>query len=217
MKLSQLQNPGDKILITLDTNPSLNDVIPWLQSLNPRYTVLPYAPLRSNGYQPLSIVLVPEEIFPQPSIGTFIQLTKETANALATEKPTQLQEMLHLLQEKLNLSVISLEDFFVEQVKIELAALGYTSRSFYHASFTKADPPRLTNPIKQDLLYKPVTDTLYVVSQWAFNDELLLHTLGKKDIHFPEKYTESYLQKLKEENKLILGAEILVIEATKNP
>jgi hypothetical protein len=121
---------------------------------------------------------------------------------------------LHRLQKSLNLPVIVLEDFFVEQMKNELLSIGYTSKSYYHASFVIGSLPADFKAVEQDIVYKAVTDT-FTTRQWSLDDEILHESFRKKGIAFPHQFDATCMQKLKEKKQNILGAEILVIEATK--
>ncbi len=54
------------------------------------------------------------------------------------------------------------------------------------------DLPKGLSGIKQDLVYKPVTDTC-TVRQWCLTDEKLLDSLSKKGLTLPIILTNNFL------------------------
>lgn len=214
LRISQLQNPDDRILIMLDTNPLFDKTIKQLESLYPKHVALPYFPPKTE-YNKFSVIMVPVEFIEfNPNENELLKIIEQESRALALGYLTEMQYGLSLLQNKLNLKVVALEDFFVDQVKEELNEIGYTSNIYYHASFTAGDLPAGFSTVKQDLLYKSVTDSA-TVRQWCLTDENLLNRLSKKGLSLPDHFNDGFLSDLKEKGQKILGAEILVIEAKK--
>lgn len=213
-QISQLQSGGDRLLIMLDTNPSLGTTIEYLESLYPEHAIFPYFSLTSDPAK-FSVIIVPLKYTPRkPSQSELIQMIeKQTMMIMAGEVPL-MQYQLHQLQEKFDLKVIDFEGFFVEQVKSELEQVGYTADVYYHASFTTGDLPEGASGIQQDLVYKPVTDTA-TVRQWCLTDDKLLNSLAQKQLSLPSHFNEDFCQTLREKGQKILGAEILVIDAKK--
>lgn len=216
LQLSQLQNAEDRILIMLDTNPHLESVIEQLEFLHPNHVAFPYFPLGADCTK-LAVLLVPSTSIPfKPSLRDLLQIIEtEIKNIALKGRPSAMQYKLHQLQEKLNLKVVNLEDFFSDQVKNELEKIGYNTNVYYHNSFTTGEMPKSGSAVNQDLIYKPVTDVEGTVRQWSLNDGKLLDALAKKDIQLPEHFSESFLADLRAKGHKILGAEILVIEAIK--
>lgn len=213
-QLSQIQNSGDRILIMLDTNPCFDVTLEQLESLYPEHAIFPYYPL-TNDPAKFSVIIVPiEYVQHKPSQSELLEIINQESMAIMSGRASQMQHGLHQLQKKLNLKVINLEDFFVEQVKKELKQAGYKSNVYYHASFEIGDLPKGLSGIKQDLVYRPVTDTA-TVRQWSLTDEKLVTSLDKKGLSLPVNFNEDFLINLREKGKKIFGAEILVVEATK--
>lgn len=214
LQLSQLQNTGDRILIMLDTNPYFDVTIKHLETLNPDHAVFPYYPL-SNDPAKFSVILVPTKYMEhKPTQSQFLEIIEQELTTIMSGRISELQYGLHQLQVKFNLKVINLEDFFAEQVKNELIEAGYEAEIYYHNSFTCDDVPKGLPGIKQDLLYKPVTDSASV-RQWCITDEKLLDSLSKKGLSLPDHFNEEFLISLRENQQKIFGAEILVINAKK--
>lgn len=213
-QLSQLQNSGDHILIIHDTNPLLDKIITQLETLYPEHAFFPYFPL-SWACEKFSMIPVPLKYAKKPSFKQLLTVIENESMAIEMKHVSQLQKGLHILQQALNLKVICLEDFFINQIQNELKEMGYTSKMYYHASFTTGEPPQALCEVKQDLIYKPVTDTR-TVRQWSLTDSNLLSQLEKKDIHLPNQFSNEFLLDLREKGHKIFGAEILVIEAQKN-
>jgi hypothetical protein len=214
-QLSQLQNIGDRILIMLDTNPRLDVTIKDLEALYPNHVLFPYFPPTTNCTK-LSLVIVPQDQV------QFKLSADELANWIDGESwlimkglVSKMQSEVNKLQNKLNLKIIELEDFFVEQVKQELEQTGYKANVYYHASFSTGELPKgIISEVKQDLVYKSVTDTS-TVRQWSLSDQNLVNWLGKKKLKLPNHFTETFLNDLRKNYQKIFGAEFLVIEATK--
>lgn len=213
LQLSQLQNSGDRIVIMLDTNPLLDIIINKLQSLYPDHVIFPYFPL-SNAPAKFSVLLVPtDNVDKKPTIDELLELIKHESLAKSHGKVSEMQIQLHNLHDTLNLKVICLEDFFVEHVQQELAEAGYESYSYYHSAYVAGNLPPISMPIKQDLLYRSVTDWA-TVRQWALDDAGLRAILSEKKLALPT-FSEDFLNALRSKNQKLLGAEILVVVATK--
>lgn len=214
LQLSQLQNSGDSILMMLDTNPCFDVTIKQLESLNPNHVILPFYPLSSDPAK-FSVIVVPEKyVGYRPTQNQLLEIINQESMAIMSGKVSQMQYGLHQLQQKFDLQVIVLEDFFVEQVKNELIESGYEAEVHYHNSFTCGDLPKELSGIKQDLVYRPVTDTS-TVRQWCLTDEKLLSSLSRKGLSLPVHFNEEFLTNLRERQQKIFGAEILVINAKK--
>lgn len=214
-QLSQLQSMGDRILIMLDTNPHFDTIIQHLKDLHPDHVPFPYFPL-TNKSSKQSLILIPSnQISVKPSISQLEEIIQQESNLCTRGRVSQTQQWTHQLKDRLNLKVIVLEDFFVEQAKADLEQIGYKVHVRYHASFSTGRTLKGTCEIKQDLVYKSVTDTC-TVKQWAVTDPNLIESLAKKNLKLPTDFTASFLHDLKKKNQKIFGAEFLVIEATKN-
>lgn len=214
LQLSQLQNSGDRILMMLDTNPCFDVMIKHFETLYPDHAIFPYYPLSSDPAK-FSVIIVPTKyIEHKPTLSQLVEIINQESRTIMAERVSQLQCALHQLQNKFNLKVINLEDFFVEQLKNELAEAGYEADIFYHNSFSCGDLPKEFSAIKQDLVYKSVTDT-FSVREWCLTDEKLLESLSKKKLTLPSHFNEEFLTSLREKQQKIFGAEILVINATK--
>ncbi len=214
LQISQLQNTDDRILIMLDTNPCLDVTIEHLGSLYPEHAIFPYYPL-TNDPAKFSVIIVPiEYVQHKPSQSELLEMINQESMAIMSGRVSQMQYGLHQLQKKFDLKVVNLEDFFSEQVKSELVQAGYKADVYYHSSFTTGDLPKGLQEIKQDLVYKPVTDTA-TVRQWCLTDEKLLSSLNKKGLSLPKHFNEDFLHSIRAQGQKIFGAEILVIEATK--
>jgi hypothetical protein len=162
LQLSELQNTGDQILVMLDTNPCLDVTIEHLESLHPDHVVFPYYPLSRDPVK-FSVIIVPKKyINSKPTQSQLLEIINQESKAIMSGKVTQIQYGLHQLQQKFDLQVIQLEDFFIEQVKKELKEAGYESEIYYHNSFTFGAIPKGLQGIQQDLVYKPVTDIFTV-------------------------------------------------------
>lgn len=217
-KLSELQNPGDRIMTMLKTTPSLDIIVPQLESLYPGHAVSPYFDLASESRK-LSIVMIPLEFISYKlSANAIAKLLKREGPYVAKGMISKPLYGVYLLQKEYNLKIINLEDFFVEQVKNELEQVGYTVNSYYHTSFTTGNAPTEeegVEKVKQDLIYEAVTDTTRI-RQWSLSDEKLWNNLKQKGIQLPSHFNASFLSDLRENGHKIFGSEILVIEGTKN-
>ncbi len=214
LQISKLQNPGDSTLILLDTNPCLDVTVRQLENLYPDSAIFPYF-LLGKTCDKFSVIIVPLEfISSKPSVKDLVEMIEMESQIHMRGQLSRLQYQLHQLQKEKNLKVLSLEDFFVEQTQKDLEQVGYKTNVYYHASFTSGSPPNEISEIKQDLIYKAVTDSA-TVRQWSLNDKNLLRYLAKKNLNLPRDFDEIYLQNLREDGKKIFGAEILVIEAVK--
>lgn len=214
LQLSQLQNRGDRILMMLDTNPCLEVIVGELEALHPDCAIFPYFSLTKKPSK-MSVLIVPMQyVQHKPSESDMIAMIEDEARAIMDGRTSHTQHALRQLQGTLNLKVIELESFFTEQLSNELKQTGYKSRVYYHSSFTTGDLPKGLSGIKQDLIYKSVTDTA-TVRQWSLQDKNLLVSLSNKGIRLPEQFNDQSLQNLREKGQKIFGAEILVVEATK--
>lgn len=214
LQLSQLQNIGDRILVMLDTNPYLTNIVKDLENLHPNHVLLPYFPLKNNCAK-LSVLIVPLDKAPfGASADELFEMINMEAILNMQGYISPLQHKLHCLQKELSLKVVELEVFFTEQVKQELEQTGYKTNAYYHASFSTGEISKNASEVKQDLIYKSVTDTA-TVRQWSLSDQNLVNWLDKKHLKLPSYFTEAFLYDLRKKNHRIFGAEILVIEAKK--
>lgn len=215
LQLSQLQNPRDRILMMLDTNPYLDVAIQQLEALYPKHAIFPYFPL-TNEPAKFSFLIVPNQYVEyRPSQSELLDIIDYELMTIMNGNISQMRYDLHQLQSKFNLKVIDLEAFFIKQVSKELAQIGYKAKIYCHASFKIGDHPNNLLDIEQDLIYRSVTDTI-TVRQWSLTDKNLLNWLDKKGVNIPKHFDEIFLKDLREKRQKILGAEILVIEATKS-
>lgn len=207
-QISQLQNSGDRILIMLDANPYLDAIIGHLESLYPKHVIFPFFPLTKDPCK-FSVIIVPIEYAQhKPTQSQFDEMISQGAMTIINGRVSQTQCRLHQLQKKFGLKVIVLEDFFAKQVKDELVQVGYQADVYYHASFTTEDPPKGLPKIKQDLIYKPVTDTA-TVRQWCLTDETFLNSLSKKGLALPNHFNGEFLFSLRERGKKYLEQKFL--------
>jgi hypothetical protein len=225
-QIAQLQSPGDRIAIMLDTNPEYTATIQQLEDLHPGTVALPLLPF-SIASTKLSFVLVPSEYVSRKPTGIEIadMISGEAIAALKAGGLSKTQIWLHQLQQKMNLPIVQLEDFYVQQVKKELAQAGYTAKAYYEASFVPEKSPGDVVFVpgsppcdlgsQKDLNYKSVTDT-FVIKSWAIHDPNLSSWLASKGLQMPPQFDEEYIAKLRAQGKKLLGAEVLVIEAKKN-
>ncbi len=212
-QISNLQQAGDRILIMHDTNPLLDVFLELLDKRYPDHAVFPYFPLLNRPAK-FSVIMIPLEIVKSKlSSNEFAQMMEEESMTILQSRGSEMQNSLQRLQRELDLDVIVLEDFFVEQVKGELNEIGYATNVFYHHSFEIAAAPTGEQNITEDLLYKSVTDTC-TVRQWSLRDANLIDSLAQKGLTLPH-FDESFLRRLRATGQKIFGAQILVIEAQK--
>ncbi len=198
----------------LDTNPCLNVTIERLESLYPDHALFPYYPF-TNDPAKFSLIIVPlKYVQHKLSHNEIVELVYHESKGIFDGRVSQMQYGLHQLQRKFDLKVISLEDFFAEQVKKELMEVGYETDIYYHNSLTSGDLPKGVSRVEQDLVYKPVTDTA-TVRQWGVTDEKFLVSLSNKGLSLPGHINEEFLMSLREKGQKLFGAEILVINARK--
>lgn len=214
-QLSHIQGEGDHLLLLNDTNPCIDTVFEQLTSLYPQHAIFPYMPL-SNNPTKISAVLVPMQYLdgPPPTESDFINHLENEARANTKGLMSRLRIQLFKLQQTLNLKIICLEDFYIQQVKEELKECGYETTTFYHTSFVTGELSKKLSPITQDLIYKSVTDTM-TVRQWKLSDPRLLDVLSQKGLTIPAIFDHGFLANLKEKGHKIFGAEIHVIAAKK--
>jgi hypothetical protein len=144
-----------------------------------------------------------------PSFNDFLSSYEMEVESALKGESTPLQRGLRELQKKWDLKVVNLEEFFTAQVQRELEETGYKSDVYYHASFTVGQAE-----IMRDLIYKPVTD-IFAVREWSLTNQKLLNFLNMKGLSIPKHFDEDFLRSMRRAGQNIIGAEILVIEATK--
>lgn len=209
--ISVLQNPGDKLHILLDVNPCLYTSIEGLKRKYPGFMPMPFIH-EDNICQKVSYALIPEEFTtPDHNRSAYKQFIEDVHNDYKNLN-SQTQTLLRELYKKKLIQVIAIEDFFVEKMKEMLENTGYSSTSHYHHSFTVEVPNSLKSG--QELIYKPVTDAGLSVRQWKLYDKRFVNWLKDKNLNVPE-FASGYVKHLKTTDHRILGAEFLVIEATK--
>lgn len=215
-QISSLQFPGDRFLILLDTNPCLNTTLDLIEDRYPGYIAFPYFPKENKGMKmKMTFILIPQETMPsKPSVEELQNIMETESRKIRAGQVSEIQEMHYALKEKFNLRLIVLEDFFVEQMKRELAQTGYASRHYYHVCFEEENSSQNFSRIQQPLVYKAVSDQV-TVRQWKFTDPYLIEALREKNLSLPSHFDDAFEEELKQKNKKIFGAEILVIEATK--
>jgi hypothetical protein len=217
--ISKLQKPGHKILSILDTNPLLNQTIPYLAKTHPGYFVLPYLPTTNTFSMPQSWILVPQNLWtPGPVSKPYHEIFGEATEALKKQRMSDIQTYLHRIKEQYNLEIISLEDTFTHLLKTEFNRLGYTCRIFYHASFVSVDRSSVKDQATiEALCYRAVSDS-FTLRTWALNDPNFAMNLKKRGISIPREFCDPlYTSQCKATDQIILGAEILVAEATQDP
>lgn len=216
-QIGRVQNAGDQILIMLDTNPYLESVLERLKTLYPESVPFPYYP---KGYDPnkFSLIMVPMKnvgIKRQPTAADLCKRMTQESETIARGGISHEQMQFRRLQQQHNLPVIVLEDFFVELLNYELAEAGYEAESCYHAAFTSGVLPKgLRAQVKQDLMYKSVTDSVSV-RQWDPKAEKFVEALSTKQLSLPTHINEEYLSAMRKKGHHLFGAEILLIVATK--
>lgn len=215
-QLSQLQNSGDRMLIMLDTNPLFHVMVEQLESSYPEHVALPYFPLTDDPYK-LSFIMVPLYFVSQKTpVNDLYDTMQKDASAITMEgQASRSQHILHQLQHRFHLKVISMEDFFVEQVKHELQQINYKTNMYYHAAFSTAESSISAEGIEYDLIYKSITDTA-TVRGWSLKtgNVHLANWLATKGMQLPH-FDEAFLEELRAKKQTIFGSEMLVIEATK--
>jgi hypothetical protein len=211
--LSQLQASGDYIIAMHDANPMLDVAIQQIEELHPDCCAFPFFPLTNTttAGSKFSVILVPLTGAGKPPHDVILGMIQEEAVLRAQGLCSSMQHHLNQLQKQKDLKVIVLEDFFVAQLKKDLEQTGYKVDTYYQASFSVATP---TIDIKQNLIYKPVTDSASV-RQWSLDDPNLLKSLADKNLHIPVHFNATFLENMRNQNQRILGAEILVIKGTK--
>lgn len=212
-QIFQLQNTDDHLVIMMDSNPQLSETLQHIKCLYPEYAIFPYYPLTGVAAK-FSIILMPLEFTShQLSHSELVDMIHKEAEVSANGLVSEFQFKLHQFQQKFDLKVIALEDFFVEQAKSELERVGYKTNVYYHTSFTTGKLKEGLMGIKQDVIYKSVTDT-GAIRQWCLTDEKFSYNLAQKCI-IPPQCNEKFLYSLREKGHKIFGAEILVIDAKK--
>lgn len=215
-RISKLQDKGDRIVIMLDSNPCLDFIAKELEARFPGHVALPNMPLKDAPLKQSFLMVPVKYIDGNPSDIDLPAMILSEVELRFSGYVSDLHLHLQELKKQLNLKVVMLEDFFVEQMIHDLTDAGYSHKAYYHASFAADTPREKTSIIKQDLLYKPVTDPTGTVRQWSLNDKNLLNRLSDKGLHLPSHFNEAFLQDLRSKQQKILGAEILIIEGIKN-
>lgn len=225
LQLSELQQKGDKIIILLDSTPLLNQMFVQLKkcfSIDPdlSFVPLPFVPLTLGIRQKYSVVMMPEQSAPQNyTFSDFLTMQMSFLKALGEKKPCKTHLQVYEFKEKfanqgLPLPVIPLEDYFVSDLCAEFQEVGYTPKSFYRHAFTTGPAPASFSTQDTRLIYRPVTD-VFTLDNYGLNDPSLIQFLAEKQLEMPH-FDEAFLQSAKAKNHQILGAEVLVVEATKN-
>lgn len=221
--ISKTQNVGDKIFVVLDANPDLAIVIPEIISENPEMDVLPYIPLRyfsSEQFYRMSAILLPKNLNDK-----FIKMDAEIfENNLQNEKKLRHKDKISSTQQQLewarsekNLQVIIFEEYFAKKMIKLFADIGYEAKFYYHASFCLMNIHDIvaTSEIEQPIVYKPISDTLLPVRQWSHKDKEFLSRLKHKNLALPTHCDDQFFAELLKSDQRLVGAELLVIEATK--
>jgi|GEM_PF-1995178 len=213
IQISELQNVGDRLLILLDSYPSIEEMYKKFEEFYPDHVAMPYVPYSLTTLSKISFILVPRGINKTKFIiDDYLKFIEIEYRNLANGTVSEIQKKLHILQEQNNFQIIAIEDFFVLLMKKNLSQVGYKTDVYYHTSFTTGKLEALH--LDLDLLYKPVTD-IEVVRQWSINDQKFLGSLNNKNIRFPRYINENFITELRSKGHKIMGAEILAIEATK--
>lgn len=208
--LSKLQEKGDKIVVMLDVNPFLNTMFDELFEQYPNHGIWPYFDPEKSCHK-LSVVIIPTKYAENPPKNCielcklFDKCTKDIDN---TGRASSASEYMRL-QQTHNCKIITLEDYYAEQVKGQLEELGYEARSFYHSAYV------IDRFVREGpLTYKPITDYPHI-RDWSVQDENLLEFLSSKGLDIPDDIKKIPVSDLRERNLQIFGAEFLVIEGTK--
>ena len=208
-RLSLLQNADDHLVFMLDTNPEIRSTITQIRSLYPEHTPVHYVP-PGSGCSKSSVILVPSENLEY----RFNKIEDFAASMRAVEKEKQLK--LQKLQQEQNLTVIALEDFYVEQMKRDLEEVGYDVDSYYHTAFVVGDVPEgVPATPQQNFVYKPVTE-VGNMRKTPLTESDTVDSWAKKGLTFPEQFNnKEFLSEMRAKGQKIFGAEMLVIAAQK--
>lgn len=217
VKISQLQNINDHILILLDIHPFIEAMVDNLRVLHPKHVVLPFFQTEKPESLPekLSLILVPDDWRDeQPDSEQIAEMIFNELNEILMGKPVSnaQQTLNEELKSDRRFIAVDMEEFFIEQVTKELNEVGYQAKASYHNSFVAGTPSEVYKS-NQLLLYKSQNDTM-TVRQWDPSDSHLQKNLSKKNLPLPNTDAR-FLASMKAQGKTILGAEILAIEAQK--
>jgi hypothetical protein len=233
--IAKTQTKGGQILMVLDANPELGSIISEIISEYPDMIVLPYIPTGYKGseqFYRMSAVLFPKSLSKNPAFANFQIFCLDSAcvdsqafDLIGQEEKilrhkqlvSNMQLQLEKAKEAFGLKVIPLEEYFVEKTKKMLERLGYSAKSYYHTSFCEASLSTLAEPaeLKQPIVYKPISDSLLPVRQWCHKDRDFLGRLQHKNLSLPSSCNDKFIKELFERNNRLIGAELLIIEATK--
>lgn len=215
-RMAKSQTAGGRLLILLDTCPSLHTTFQSLQDAYPERALFPLFPSYENSSLPskISALVVPQKEVggDRPCAEDFFKMGVQEAEARMDKQTTTIQEWIQQVKE--SHPFVVWEDFFVEKMKQELAAVGYKATSFYHMTCTiqKAQKPEHVGLF----IYKSVTNSMGAILPWPFEElDSLIPFLQEKGIQIPKYFQDlAYLDQLKKEGNCILGAEFLTIDAS---
>lgn len=204
-RLSQTQISGDQIIIALDEKPTIDVALVHLHELYPDCEMLPFFSYESRNQ--FSIIVVPFKnissaiiecipdyfLHSHDPLHKFEKLVQSEALAVYKGRISPLQRLLSQLRNELDLKIVNLVDFFVEQMETQLDQAGYDSKKYFHTTFTVGKKLERYQ-MQQDLLYKDVSG-IVAMRQWALNDSIFLNNLAEKEITLPKKFTEAFLNK----------------------
>jgi hypothetical protein len=225
VRLAQLQEKGDKIVILLDTTPLLDEMFRHLKErfsaiYNLPLVPLPYLPLTLDTPQKYSVILMPEENVPRGfTFHDFISMRMAFLRALIEGTPMKQHRQLHEFKDAfyrngIFLPVLSLEDYFVSELSQQFEEIGYMTKSFYRHAFTTGSLPSSIPPSPKPLFYRSVTDIFDFKSR-DLDDPELKRFFAEKQLEMPV-FDEEFLRDVRTKKQKVLGAELLVVEATKN-
>ena len=217
--ISRLQSHGDRLIVMLDTNPEFTASLQEIESHYPDHTALPF--FLSSRCAKIRCVLVPNHLLAasplfsgKPSAAELAHVCDEDPRAQIQQKSCPRQEELRRLQKEHDLPVVILEDFYKERAMEELAKVGYACKDYYTASFILDKPVwPFQDPAAGLLVHKSVTDN-FIVKSWRPNNPEFSQWLSSKGIQ-PPQFCDEELSHIRAKGLKILGAEILVVEATK--
>ena len=241
--LSELQNPGDKLVIALDVNPEFFAFIQELEAQNSGCVACPFIPIGTN-YKKLQYVLIPRNIsidasqLSEPMMfvalswlqslckGTMTmaqraELVQSLAISAEQGKTHAFQLLLSFLTAQHPLKMVAAEDFYAEQMQLTLQAAGYTTRRFYQASFVPGEWTqehaknfRTVGSGSFNTFYRSVCNP-GTIRAWGIDNLKFKATLAEKGITVPVEFDETRMKALSEQGHVLFGAEVMVIEATR--
>jgi hypothetical protein len=221
--ISKTQNVGDKIFIVMDANPDLATIIPEIMVEHSQMHILPYIPggyLMSEQFYRISAILLPKELNKTSlsmNAEIFEKVLQEEKELRHRGKISARQEQLEWAKGEYGLTVVPLEEYFADKMVKLFTNMGYEAKFYYHTSFVVMNLLEIKTPskVEQPILYRPISDSLEPVCQWSHKDKNFLARLKHKKLSLPADCDDKWIENLLQNNQRLVGAELLVIEATK--